>query len=67
MVGVAALTDATQGTVRVSRLAIEVKEVQSRIVRSRAVVLRYAEAAPLLGEQAAAAECQRYARLAKVQ
>ena len=35
---------ATQGTVRLSRLATEVDEVQNRVVRSRAVVLRFAEA-----------------------
>ena len=61
MVGVAALTQATQGTEALSPLATEISEVQNRVVRSRAVV--YASVRPpLLGEQAAAAECQRYAR-----
>ena len=61
LVGVAAHRTSDAGTVRLSRIATEVSEVQNRVVRSRAVV--YASwMPPLPGEQAAVAECQRYAR-----
>ena len=56
-VGVAALTNVTQGTARLSRLATEVNEGQNRVVRSRAVVY-----VSRPGARACTVECQRYAR-----